>query len=228
MGWIKSLRKGSTGIGFTFESLIGKSEDALCSPDFYDIEIKTHRANSKGYISLFNYNPIGSTSYELKRILMKYGYASPKYKNHNIINTCIYCNYPKTVGFNYRFSLDVNFKDQRVYLLIFDLNGNLIDRESYWEFKVLKQKLYAKIRYLAYIEANTKYINHIEYFKYSSIEFYILKNFNTFIYLLSISKIRISFLASYDFNNDIVISHGVSFSIKPENIKLLFKPAHSH
>ena len=34
MGWIKSLRKGPTGIGYTFEKLIGKDEDSLCCPDF--------------------------------------------------------------------------------------------------------------------------------------------------------------------------------------------------
>ena len=28
-GWIKSLRKGDTGIGYTFETLIGKKEENL-------------------------------------------------------------------------------------------------------------------------------------------------------------------------------------------------------
>ena len=68
LGWVKSLRKGSTGIGYTFESLLGKKEDTLTLPDFNGIEIKSHRKNSKSYITLFNYNPIGESSYELKRI----------------------------------------------------------------------------------------------------------------------------------------------------------------
>lgn len=39
-GWIKSLRRGSTGVGYTFESLLGKDEDSYSLPDFNGIEIK--------------------------------------------------------------------------------------------------------------------------------------------------------------------------------------------
>ena len=222
IGWIKSLRIGSTGIGYTFESLIGKSEDSLCYPDFNGIEIKTQRISSKSYISLFNYNPVGCSSYELKRILLKYGYLSPKYKNRKILNTCVYCNYPKSVGSDYKFSLDVDNCAKKIYLLVFDKNSNLIERESYWTFESLKDKLYTKIRYLAFVEAESKCANHCEYFRYSKMYFYILKNFDTFIYLIKISKIRVSFLSSYDWINDEVISHGVSFGIKPDNLRLLF------
>ena len=63
MGWIKSMRNGPTGVGYTFESLLGKCEDSLACPDFYGIEVKTHRKNSKSNINLFNCNPIGITSY---------------------------------------------------------------------------------------------------------------------------------------------------------------------
>ena len=40
-GYIKSVRRGSTGIGATFESLLGKPEESFEIPDFYGIEIKT-------------------------------------------------------------------------------------------------------------------------------------------------------------------------------------------
>lgn len=78
MGWIKSGRKGYTGIGYTFEKLLGKDEDALCIPDYNGIEIKTHRKNSKSYITLFNYNPVCESSYELKRLFYKYSHVHSK------------------------------------------------------------------------------------------------------------------------------------------------------
>ena len=43
MGWVKSLRKGDTGIGKTFEELLGKTEENFEFPDFEGIEIKTKR-----------------------------------------------------------------------------------------------------------------------------------------------------------------------------------------
>lgn len=43
MGWIKSKRKGHTGVGMTFEYLIGTNENNFEIPDFNGIEIKTKR-----------------------------------------------------------------------------------------------------------------------------------------------------------------------------------------
>ena len=53
MGYVKSTRSGFTGIGKTFEDLIGKTEDTLEELDFHGIEIKTKRGYSKGYTTLF-------------------------------------------------------------------------------------------------------------------------------------------------------------------------------
>ncbi len=42
-GFVKSLRKGPTGIGYTFETLMGLDENNLALPDIDGIEIKAHR-----------------------------------------------------------------------------------------------------------------------------------------------------------------------------------------
>ncbi len=225
MGWIKSYRKGNTGIGYTFEKLLGKEEDALCLPDFNGIEIKTHRKNSKSYITLFNYNPIGESSYELKRLLKRYGYGNSKNRNIRLLNSDIYYDYINDVDVNYKFSLRVDDIKQRIYLLVFDRMGLFVEKKAYWTFETIKNKLYSKLRYLAFVEADSKFINGIEYFRYNKISFYKLKNFETFIDLAKKAKIKVSFLISGVFGDDDNInSHGTSFSIKSENINLLFEP----
>lgn len=224
-GWIKSCRRGYTGIGYTFEKLIGKKEDALCSPDYNGIEIKTHRKNSNSYVTLFNYNPVGDCSYELRRLFNNYSYVHTKNKNIRALNAEIYCNYIKDVGINYKFSLEVADGEQKIYLLVFDRLGFLVEKKAYWTFETLKEKLYKKMKYLAYIEADSKYINGFEYFKYNNINFYVLKDFDTFIDLIKNAKIKVSFLVSGLLGNDETInSHGTSFSIKKENLHLLFNP----
>ncbi len=46
-GFVSSLRSGSTGIGYTFESLLGISENNLPIPDIGGrIELKTIRKDS--------------------------------------------------------------------------------------------------------------------------------------------------------------------------------------
>lgn len=175
------MKCGPTGIGFTFESLLGKNEDSLSVPDFDNIEIKTHRKSSKSYINLFNYNPIGSTSYEVKRLFENYGYLSVKDKSKKVLFCSVYSNYIVDVGINYKFSLHVDYDNQRIYLLVFDRLGNFIEKESYCDFNTLRYKLYCKMQILAYIEADNMYKNNIEYFKYDTITFYKLKGFSSFI-----------------------------------------------
>ena len=46
MGWIQSIKKGSSGIGLTFEHLIGINENEFEIPDFNGIELKTKRSKS--------------------------------------------------------------------------------------------------------------------------------------------------------------------------------------
>ena len=42
-GWIKTMKKGYGGVGYTFERLLGKEVDSFRIPDFHGIEIKTMR-----------------------------------------------------------------------------------------------------------------------------------------------------------------------------------------
>ena len=55
-GFVPSLRNGSTGIGYTFEKLLGLKENNLALPDIENIEIKAHRDNSNSLITLFTFN----------------------------------------------------------------------------------------------------------------------------------------------------------------------------
>ena len=56
MGFVQSLRRGPTGIGQTFNELMGLPEDNLAKPDIDGAEIKTHRANSGSMITLFTFD----------------------------------------------------------------------------------------------------------------------------------------------------------------------------
>ena len=48
MGFIQTMRPGDTGIGYTFESLLGIPANSATTPDFKGIEIKTKRGNMGG------------------------------------------------------------------------------------------------------------------------------------------------------------------------------------
>ena len=70
LGYVETVREGSTGMGATLEDLLGKSEENFEIPDFYGIELKTRRAYSKSSITLFNAVPTGGNYYEVKRLMV--------------------------------------------------------------------------------------------------------------------------------------------------------------
>jgi hypothetical protein len=55
-GFVPSLRKGPTGIGYTLETLLGINENNNALPDIEGAELKAHRANSSTLITLFTFN----------------------------------------------------------------------------------------------------------------------------------------------------------------------------
>lgn len=56
LGWVKSERKGSTGVGHTLEKLLDLPENNIASPDLGSIELKSHRIGSSSMITLFTFN----------------------------------------------------------------------------------------------------------------------------------------------------------------------------
>ena len=56
MGYIRTLRKGPTGIGYTLEKLLEIEENNISSPDLDEIELKAQRENHTGMTTLFTFN----------------------------------------------------------------------------------------------------------------------------------------------------------------------------
>ncbi|MFH1377755.1 MAG: MvaI/BcnI family restriction endonuclease [Planctomycetota bacterium] len=56
MGYVRSARRGPTGIGKTLEDLLGITENNISLPDLGEIELKAHRLNSSSMITLFTFN----------------------------------------------------------------------------------------------------------------------------------------------------------------------------
>ena len=225
IGWIQSLREGSTGVGYTFETLLGKPEDSNSEPDYNGIEIKTHRSKSTSHISLFNCVPKGNSSNEVENIYNKYSYLSIKDHRSRVLNSSVYFGMITDVGIQYKFSLSVDEIHQIIRLLVFDRQCNLIDNSSYWSFDCLMEKLYKKLSYLAFICAKNKFIYSYEFFRYEYILFYKLKGFDTFIDLIKNKKIRVTFkIGRYKSGSRIgdICNHGVSFDIKSSDLNLLF------
>lgn len=225
MGWIKSKRKGSTGIGYTFEQLLNKPEENFPIPDYNNIEIKTGRKYTGRDIHLFCANPDGDTLFPNDRILHYLGYPDKDIANAKIFNMNFDAKNYRKIGIFKVGRIFVNRKEHKVDFIAKKINGNFFKIDTSWSFDMLEHRLNLKLKYMARIIADVKKIDNIEYFKYDKIIFYKLKNFETFISLIEKGYININFnIGVYKSGLKIGKIHdrGVNFSIKEKDINLLF------
>lgn len=71
-GYVKTLRRGPTGIGKTLETLLEIEENNISALDLGRIELKAHRENHTGLITLFTFN---KNVWKMKQLdaIRKYG-----------------------------------------------------------------------------------------------------------------------------------------------------------
>jgi len=224
LGFTKTILNGSGGVGRTFEYLLGKSVDVSDNPDYEGIEIKCRRSYTKALISLFNAT-LDSEENAINKIVNKYGYPDYMLRSCKVLSAKFNSKEKTRVGFNYKFSLKVNRNEEKIMLLVYDKNDNLIDDTYSWSFKLLEQKLAKKLKLLAIVLASRKFVDNIEYFHYLTIRFYELKEFNHFIDLLDSGDIWIEMKVGVYHSGDrigIINDKGTSFKIEYNNIEKLF------
>ena len=102
----------------------------------------------------------------------------------------------------------------------------MIEKKVYWDLNILKYRIYQKLNVLALVNAFKTKKNNKIYFKYYKINFYILKDFNTFINLIENGKIKVIFKISNYYKKEKygkINSRGIGFAIKKEDILELFE-----
>ena len=224
MGWIESMRKGTTGIGYTFECLIGKPEESFPIPDYESIEIKTRYRNAKEDITLFNATPDGDFLFPMKRIYENFGIEDIEYKGCKKFYASISTT-ARFAGKKFRFKLNIDRENEIIKIIAIDKAGNFIDTNVSWSFNFLKEKIERKIKHLALIKADCICNIEKQLFHYYEITFYMSKGFNKFIDLIEEGIIKTTFMIGFyksgpkfgKMNN-----HGVSFDISENNLERLF------
>lgn len=149
--YVKSLRQGPTGIGFTLETYLGIKENNIALPDIRGVEIKAHRAKSNNLITLFTFNRKVWQMPPLEAI-RKYGSLD---RNGRL-------------GLYYTMSLTPN--SAGLFLRVEDktisvrhISGEVI---AVWELSVLAKRFREKIPALLFVSALTEERDGIEYFYY--------------------------------------------------------------
>lgn len=210
MGFVKSQRKNSTGVGFTFEQLMGVDENNIPIPDIGGrVEIKTTRRDSNSLLTLFTFNR-GAWTEKQKDVVEHYGYVDEKGRKA----------LKRTLTLNSEGVLMLSIDEQNHSMLLLD--GELNKIIATWSLYVIVGKFSTKLDRVLYVIADRKTDdNGDEYFWYN--EAYILSEPvpENFIKAFKNSEIAID-LRMHLKENDTVRNRGTAFRVYEKSLPSLF------
>lgn len=220
MGWIKTHRAGSTGIGKTLEDLLGIPENNLDEPDFGDYELKSCRIDSNSMLTMFTRAPEPRRANTYLR--MKYGYSSNAYDNdekvlHSTLSADRFTPVAETGH-----KLKISCAADGIYIECEDGVENIFwSREALkacFEKKYKNKFVYAKA--LSHGEGANEEFKFVEAYEVSGFDY------DAFISLLEEGKIYVDLrIGQYHHgrNKGKTHDHGTGFRIKENDQHLLFK-----
>lgn len=160
-GYVKSMRTGSTGIGYTFETLAGIEENSSQEADYRGIEIKTYRAKKFNLKSpkkqdLFLKEPDWvNTSNSTAERIKSYGYID-KIGRHALYSTT------KINGNGHKLKLEVSSDRSKLILCYRD------EAIAHWTRETLQKRLTEKLNELVVISAKSRKTSSGEEFLYQT------------------------------------------------------------
>lgn len=225
MGFTESRRSNSTGIGKTFEDLIGVAENNAKEPDLHGFEIKSQRNLSGSYVTLFTKSPTMPKSANT-HLRMSYGSFDSEHPDVKVLHTSIFHGRYNTHTAGAKFSLRVNRQESKLYVLVQRDDGT-IDDSVYYSFDNIKNAL-AKIENLAFVSADTRRnAEGKEEFNFTSaIIYYDFISFENFLDLVEEGVIMYDVrIGAYKMgaNRGKTHDHGSGFRIKKNDMQRLYR-----
>jgi len=158
-GFVKSRRKGPTGIGHTLEQVLHLRENNISIPDIGGtVELKATRKDSNTLITLFTFNK-SAWIIRQREVIEKYGYYDKKLKRKALYNI-VKVNETNTQGL----TIKVNKKEQTINLYHKRTNVLL----ATWSIYSIVGKFLNKLARLLFVTAESDLLNGKEHFHYNN------------------------------------------------------------
>lgn len=200
-GWIESLRRGDTGIGYTFETLLGIRENNLQIADFKGIEIKCKQKKSSGQgkINLFQQAPTWTFGRSMRERLTELGIPGPEglYRLHSQVTV-----QPNNLGLR----LFLNSAKNNIKL---EKHSTEV---GYWLYSRLEQRLMEKHSRAAFVKASIQTAPDATQFRYEELVYCEGPKFDRFLNLVRDRKVVVEFLM-YEKPNGSVRDRGIPWRL---------------
>ena len=193
MGYIPNVKQDSNdgGAGNTFEEYLGVKENNLKEPDFEGFEVKTKKnfLKSNSPVSLFTLKPSSPDDGD-NYMRTNWGVPDSRFENVLCFRTSLYANRWSVVYKQNKFRVEVNRKEEKIYIVKATLDEKVTDRNVYWTFEDV-HKGAKKLRNMFLVDADSKKIDGKDCFHYTSATVFMdYRGDQNFIDLLSEGLIR--------------------------------------
>lgn len=215
-GFIKTLRRGDTGIGFTLETLLGIKANSSSKPDYRGIELKSSRSRSRNgnRITIFSKVPNWKNS-RLKGsrdILNERGYFDEKKNRRQLFHT-FSCISPNSLNMMLNLNKGILFQDY--------IEADKITHDVQWEMHILQQSLKEKHAETFWVYADVSGCGDDEKFHYVKAKYTAGADPLKLDILLQSGGITVDYTIT-ERPNGSAKDQGYLFKIKPEDLELMF------
>lgn len=210
MGYVQALRGGTTGIGYTFETLIGLQETNIPIPDIGGrVEIKTTRKDSSSLITLFTFNR-GVWVEKQKDIIEQFGYIDEK--GRKALKTTLFYNIPNSL------ELFIEIDENRNVIRLISPQQQLL---AEWDIYVIVGVFSAKLSRLLFILADRRIVEGKDEFHFN--EAYLLTEPNPRNFLKAFKNSLVGIDLRMHLNeNGSVRNRGTGFRMREKNLLELY------
>lgn len=211
LGYVKTQRSGSTGVGYTFESLMGLSESNIPIPDLGGIvELKTSRKDSSSLVTLFTFNK-GAWKVKQKEVIEKFGYRNGKHRF--ALKSTVFYGRRNSLGFL------IDIDSQNNFIRLGHQSNQLI---AEWDLFEIVGKFSSKMRRLLLVLASRRGSATSEEFFYD--EVYLLTDPDVRHFLQGFRDGLIGIdLRMHLKPNGSVRNRGTGFRMREADLKVLYK-----
>lgn len=213
-GYVPSLRRGSTGIGYTLETMLDIEENNSPRGDFMGMELKAWRDDGvvTGYpekMNLFLKEPKWVDGLKSAERVRKYGYVDPKGREALYSTVTIETN-------SHQLGLSVDEPDSKLWMTYAN------ERIAYWDFEILEKRLNEKHTETAFISAHTRGEGSGEEFHYFGVTWCREPSVESFLSLIREGDVFLE-LRMHLKESGSTRNHGSCFRILQHRLKDLFK-----
>ena len=213
MGYIKTHRTGTTGVGRTLENLLGITENNVPGPNAGMIELKSARKNVSSMLTLFTKSPLPKKANPV--LLRRFGYKSARGNKRKKLHTTVNAKEFNRLKGRPRFKIDI----QRDRVNLITPRNEIV---GYWDKETLKNSFEKKLPKLLYVKAETRGKGSNEEFWFNEVWLLSGFNFDNFLNLLREGTILVDIRIG-QYPDGRPHDHGTGFRVFPDKLDLCFE-----